>query len=198
MQTEVQSSLCASLSIIYWLNEVYGGHRESQAQLGSKQSHAGILRKTREVTAGVEDEEIRAVYVSGPIHLHWEAFISTLREKRPCPLLCFLCFLKHKPLSGPNSPSCVLGVFAQDRGSGFECQPVHRQFKAQNRMQQFEFNVKFPCDYTKRFSCGKKNKQAVTSSSVSEGFIIDSIVFLPWSFLSGLRHCLISRWLMHL
>lgn len=33
-------------------------------------SHVSESRKTRKVTAGIEDEEIRAVYVSRPIHLH--------------------------------------------------------------------------------------------------------------------------------
>lgn len=49
-----------------------------------KQSHVSESKKRREVTAGVEEGEIRAG--SCPICLQWGAFISALAEKRPCPL----------------------------------------------------------------------------------------------------------------
>lgn len=88
--TGEQSEHCMSVSIlcvIYWLNKVYTGCRESQAQQGSKHG-CGRLEK---VTAEVEDRETRAVYVSSAIHLYLDTLIFTLKT-RPCPLPLSLCF----------------------------------------------------------------------------------------------------------
>lgn len=63
---QTQCVLCVSvsiLSVIFRLNKVYSGHRENQAQPCES-------REMRKFTAGVEEEEIRTVYVPCPIHLH--------------------------------------------------------------------------------------------------------------------------------
>lgn len=63
---QTQCVLCVSvsiLSVIYRQNKVYSGHRENQVQPCEP-------RKMRKFTAGVEEEEIRIVYVPCPIHLH--------------------------------------------------------------------------------------------------------------------------------
>lgn len=199
MWKEIQSVLCVSvtiLSVIYWLNRVYGGHRESRARRGSKHGHVRESRRTGEVTAGVEDEEIRAVYVSCPIHLHWDAFISTLGEKRPCPLPCSLRFWSiNTQVLTTAVPVCSVRLFRTVACVRvFACTSSSR---LKNQMQQFETDVNViaahhsniifiyrPAITPKWFSprC-RKNKHTVTSSSVTEGFILLNM-FPPWSFLS--------------
>lgn len=108
---QTQCVLCVSvstLSVIYQLNKVYSGRRENQVQPCEP-------KKMRKFTAGVEEEEIRVVYVPCPIHLHWVTFMYTWR-KRAVPLAPLSVLLKHKhvPLPSPdNSPACLLSVFVQ-------------------------------------------------------------------------------------
>lgn len=73
-------------------------------------------RKMRRVTAGVEDQEIRAVYVPCPIRLHWVAFSHALGEKRRCPLPRSLSFWSiNKSHSRSGQQPCL---FAQCVCSG--------------------------------------------------------------------------------
>lgn len=73
-------------------------------------------RKMRRVTAGVEDQEIRAVYVLCPIRLHWVVFSRALGEKRRCPLPRSLCFWSiNKSHSRSGQQPCL---FAQCVCSG--------------------------------------------------------------------------------
>lgn len=76
-------ALCQCVDFLCYLLTKQGAQwsHESRAQQGSNHRRAS-LGSQEKVTAGVEDRKITAVYVSCPIHLHSDAFISTL----PCPL----------------------------------------------------------------------------------------------------------------
>lgn len=131
----------------------------------------------------VEDEEIRAVYVSCPIHLHRGAFICTLAEKRPSPLPPPRSLSVPPSTARPVCTACLLRTVVWV----FVCEPCTGS--SMRQIQQLWTGLMWTCtaahhsniifitlqlERSDSVQRCRKNKQAVTSSCVTEGFILRS------------------------